>query len=131
MVETRDRKSAEENLIVIDTQRQRLKPPAYLNAKEKEVWLDVVNSTDPRHFKQCEAPVLAAFCTATALARFYSQRIGAEGDTGLNHKNWLDNARLMAALATRLRLTPSSRYDARAAERYSNVPDGAPPWEDA
>ena len=42
-----------------------------------------------------------------------------------------ENARLSASLATRLRLTPSTRYDARQADRNSDaLPDDYPrPWE--
>ena len=81
--------------------------------------------------KQNEAPLLALYCTSIHLARFYANAIGDEGDDGRNHKNWTENARLSASLATKMRLTPSSRYDARQADRYSNVPsDDAPrPWD--
>jgi hypothetical protein len=64
-------------------------------------------------------PLLSLYCTSIHLARFYATAIGEEGDDGRNHKNWCENARLAASLATRLRLTPSSRYDARQADRYS------------
>ena len=126
------RKSAEAlGLQVIDIQAQRLKPPAYLKKEEKAVWEHVVNHSAPAHFKQADAPLLALYCTSIHLARFYADAIGDEGDDGRNHKNWTENARLSASLATKLRLTPSSRYDARQADRYSNaVADDAPrPWE--
>ena len=127
-MENRGRKAAD--VVVINTQHLRLKPPEYLNKHEAAIWSEVVNATDPQHFKRCEAPLLATYCTAAALARFYSARIGAEGDQGSNHKHWIENARLVTSLSSRLRLSPSSRYDARAAERHSNVPDTNPRWED-
>jgi hypothetical protein len=128
----RGRQSAEAlGLQVIDVQAQRLKPPAYLKKEDRVIFEHVVNHSAPRHFKQNEAPLLALYCTSIHLARFYANAIGDEGDDGRNHKNWTENARLSASLATKMRLTPSSRYDARQADRYSNVPsDDAPrPWD--
>jgi phage terminase small subunit len=128
----RGRQSAEElGLAVIDVQRQRLKPPPYLKKEERVIFEHVVSHSAPMHFKENEAPLLALYCTSIHLARFYAGNIGSEGDTGHNHKQWVENARLSASLATKLRLTPQTRFDARAAERYSAVPsDDAPrPWD--
>ena len=111
-------------------QRQRLKPPVSLNKAERAVWEEVVNSTDPQHFKRCESPLLATYTTAVVMARYYSHLVGAPEDTGNFHANWIQNARLVTSLSSRLRLSPSSRYDARAAERHSNAPTENPPWED-
>jgi phage terminase small subunit len=129
----RGRKSAEElSLTVIDVQAQRLKPPAYLKKEERAVFEHVVNHSAPRHFTQAELPMLCLYCTSVHLARFYANAIGDEGDDGRHHKNWVENARLSASLATKLRLTPSSRYDARQATSNANnaVPESAHrPWD--
>jgi hypothetical protein len=128
----RGRKSAEElGLAVIDIQSQRLKPPAYLKKEERVIFEQVVNHSAPMHFKENEAPLLALYCTSIHLARFYAGNIGSEGDTGHNHKQWVENARLSASLVTKLRLTPQTRFDARAAERYSHeLPANGPrPWD--
>ena len=118
-------------LAVIDVQAQRLKPSAYLKKEERVIFEHVVNHSAPMHFKENEAPLLALYCTSIHLARFYAGNIGSEGDTGHNHKQWVENARLSASLATKLRLTPQTRFDARAAERYSHeLPaDGPRPWD--
>jgi phage terminase small subunit len=124
--------SAEElNLTVIDVQAQRLKPPPYLKKEEKAIWEHLVGHSHPRHFKESDAPLLSLYCTSIHLAKFYAAAIGDEGDDGRNHKNWTENARLAASLATRLRLSPSSRYDARQADRYSDAlpADGPRPWD--
>ena len=79
-----------------------------------------------------ELPLLAQYCTAVSLARWYSDNIGKEGrDDGKYHQKWIESSRLSASLATKLRLTPSTRYDARQADRNSNVvSDDRPcPWE--
>ena len=46
------------DLVCIDTQHLRLKPPEYLNKHEREIFELVVNSTSPDHFKRCELPLL-------------------------------------------------------------------------
>src|SRR5262245_56307574 len=119
------------NITVINVEHLRLKAPSWLNKQEREVWDDVVSHSEPQAFKQREAHLLAAYCTAACLVRHYLKHIGdAEVDRHGNcHKNYLDNARLLASLATRLRLTPSSRYDARAADRHSQTEDIEEPWE--
>jgi phage terminase small subunit len=128
------RKSAQElNLTVIDVQAQRLRPPDYLKKEEKAIFEHVVGNSAPQHFKQNELPLLAQYCTAVYLARWYSDNIGEEGrDDGRYHQKFVESARLSASLATKLRLTPSSRYDARQADRYSSgvIPDDVPrPWD--
>jgi phage terminase small subunit len=128
----RGRKSAEAlNLTVIDVQSQRLKPPPYLRKEEMAVWEHVVGHSSPQHFKQNEVPLLAQYCTAVSLARWYSDNIGEEGrDDGKYHQKFIETSRLSASLATKLRLTPSTRYDARQAASNSNSVSDAPrPWE--
>ena len=123
--------AAELGISVIDVQMQRLKPPGYLKTEARAIWEHVVDHSDPRHFKQNEAPLLSLYCTSIHLARFYATAIGEEGDDGRNHKNWCENARLAGSLATRLRLLRRSRYDARQADRYSAaIAEEAPrPWD--
>jgi phage terminase small subunit len=123
------KKLAEENVVVVNAQHLRLKPPAYLNKHEREIFEHVVNHSEPSAFKQRELLLLAAYCTAAALCRYYSQAIGSEGDRGQNHKCWVENARLLASLSTRLRLSPQSRYDARQAQRNSETVDLQAPWD--
>ena len=110
-------------LTVIDTQRQRIKPPASLLPEAKPVFEHVVNHAAPAHFKESEIHLVVLYSNAVWLAQFYCERIGAEGDVGQNHKNWESNARLALSIATRLRLTPSSRYDARSAAQKANQPE--------
>ena len=80
--------AAELGISVIDVQMQRLKPPGYLKTEARAIWEHVVDHSDPRHFKQNEAPLLSLYCTSIHLARFYATAIGEEGDDGRNHKNW-------------------------------------------
>ena len=77
---------------------------------------EVVNACAPTHFTRAEAPILGLYCNAIHLARFYSGKIGTGGARGENHRWWVENTRLAASLATKLRLTPQTRFDGRAAE---------------
>ena len=45
--ENRGRKAVD--VVVINTQHLRLKPPEYLNKHEAAIWSEVVNATDPQH----------------------------------------------------------------------------------
>jgi hypothetical protein len=124
------RKSAEElSLTVIDVQRQRLKPPAYLKKEERAIWEHVVGHSAPMHFKENEAPLLALYCTSIHLARFTPTRLvlpattAATTSAGLRTRaclhRWLRGLGFRLPLATtrgrqnvtptRLRLTHISR----------------------
>jgi phage terminase small subunit len=121
------------DIVVINTQHLRLKPPAYLKPEAKAVFEEVVNATAPSHFTRAEAPVLGLYCNAIHLARHYASKIGTDGDAGQNHKWWVENTRLACSLATKLRLTPSSRFDGRASEKKSHEPTfdaEDAPWDD-
>ena len=64
-MEQRGRVSAAElGISVIDVQRQRLKPPAYLKKEERVIFEHVVNHSAPVHFKENEAPLLALYCAS-------------------------------------------------------------------
>ena len=94
-----------------------LKPPEYLNKHEAAIWSEVLNATDPQRFKRSEAPLLATYCTAAAMARFYSARIGAEGDQGSNHET-LDRKRATGDKPVLTAATiPFERYEQRRAAR--------------
>jgi hypothetical protein len=88
-----------------------------------------VGHSAPQHFKQNELPLLAPYCTAVHLARWYSDNIGTGGrDDGRYHTKWVESSRLSASLATKLRLTPSTRYDARQAASNSHAVPADFPW---
>ena len=74
------------------------------------------------HFRKAD---ITAFATATHLSRFYADQIG---ETETAFKNWEAAVRLQISLATKLRITPQSRYDPKTIAR--NEPsDGPAPWE--
>ena len=77
------------------------------------------------HFRKADIPVLTTFATATHLSRFYADQIG---ETETAFKNWEAAVRLQISLATKLRITPQSRYDPKTIARHEPH-DGPAPWE--
>jgi hypothetical protein len=128
MTNKRGRVSAADLSIVhIDTART-LDPPADLKAKEAEIFREVVASCSPRHFCQSDIPMLVSFATATALARHYAGLIGEQADA---FKNWEAACRMQTSLATKLRLTPQTRYRPTTAATISNdeAVNAPRPWD--
>ncbi len=128
----RGRKSAAElstPLKVISLDHQRLKPPPYLSDAAKKVFSEVVGASDPRAFRKAELPLLCAFCEAVCLNRYYGRALAEESaeDFIVSHRAWVESTKLIATLATRLRLTPHSRLDARGAGRLRTTTKL--PWE--
>jgi hypothetical protein len=93
----------------VDVRQTRLSPPDGLSAAEREVFLTAVQSCDPSHFSPADAPMLAAYSRAAVLSM-----------NPANFAEWEKSTRALAVLATKLRLTPHSRIDARAAGRKVN-----------
>ena len=127
----RGRKSSAElaTLKVIRVDHARLKPPQYLSDAARSVFVEVVGASDPKAFRKAELPLLCSFCEAVVLSRYYAAALASERDGGfeLSHRHWLEATKLVATLATRLRLTPHSRIDARAAGRLRTPMKM--PWE--
>ena len=93
----RGRKSVEQLLINVSGEPLRLETPAGLNAKEREMFAELVNSTNPDHFRPSDIPMLIAFVQASLLSRKLA-RSGTISD-------WEKATRCLSSLATRLRLT--------------------------
>ena len=69
------------------------------------------------------------FCEAVCLNCYYGRALAEESaeDFIVSHRAWVESTKLIATLATRLRLTPHSRIDARAASRLQTPMKL--PWE--
>ena len=106
-------------LRVISVDHRRLQPPPYLSDAARKVFSEVVGACDPRAFRKAELPLLCAFCEAVCLNRYYGRALAEESteDFIVSHRAWVESTKLIATLATRLRLTPHSRLDARGAGR--------------
>jgi hypothetical protein len=93
---------------------------------EAEIFRSIVDSCAPDHFRKSELPLLCSYCTAVNLSRWYAHEVN-EGD-GNYRRHWLDATKLVALLASRLRLAPSTRLDKGKVEREV-VGDAPRPWE--
>ena len=103
----RGRKSADDLwLDGLDVQAQRFKPPESLNDHEAAIFRSIVDACDPQHFRRSELPLLTSYCTAVNLSRWHAHKLN-EGHSD-HHRAWLDCTKLVALLASRLRLSPSS-----------------------
>lgn len=87
----------------------RVEPTRKLNTAEKKTWDRVVGSVSPDHFTTGDAVLLEQYCAA--VDSFEKAR--KKGD----QKSMEAMGRLTLSYATRLRLSPQTRYDARAAAR--------------
>ena len=116
---------AELSVVPIDVARKPIEPPPDLKAQESAIFRQLVASCGSNHFRKSDIPILTAFATATHLSRFYAELIGESADA---FKNWEAAVRLQVSLATKLRITPQSRYDPKTIARREPQ-DGPPPWE--
>ena len=115
-------------------------PPAELTAEATVHWNLIVRNLPPDWFRAADLPVLVAYCHAIALHEKAAAELnGADlvltADNGRMYRNPLLAIQNTAALqictlAGKLRLTPSSRYDAKAAHTaVGRAPSGGKPWE--
>jgi phage terminase small subunit len=111
----RGRKSAAElSVIPLLPGANRLQPPPHLGSDEAKIFREIVISNDPRHFAPSDVYLLAAYCEAVVI----SQRAAAElrEDQGAAAV-WERSVRVLATLATRLRLAPQARNDPKTVGR--------------
>lgn len=110
-------------------------PPDELSKAEAKVWTETVESKPADWFGPDSYPVLKEYCRAAvmcdALAKA-SARAVKSGDSGAI-KSALDmrdkEARRVASLATKLRLTQQSKYGPRAAATADARANGKRPWQ--
>jgi hypothetical protein len=119
----RGRKTLLDNIVPLDatSQRSRLSPPASLSKDERAIFDLVV--AENSHLTLLDAPMLTAFAQAAAKTISLAKKEGIQA--------WERSARIMAMLATRLRITPQSTATAQtlARHRRDRPPDHPPPWE--
>jgi hypothetical protein len=116
------------SVVCIDAARKPIEPPASLQRQAKVIFHEIVASVDPKHFRECDKPLVASLAVATHMARFYGSLIGEE-DHPTAFRAWTDAVKLQISLSTKLRLTPQTRYDGRHAAREPEPAAKPPPWE--
>ena len=114
-------------------------PPDHMGDDAVAIWRAVVNSLPADWFSPGTLPLLEAFCGMTISQRYTLRalrRIEQNADD-FERDEWERTLKQLgevsgriATLATRLRLTPQSRYGPRAADTAGRLPpDGPKPWE--
>ncbi len=105
----------------VDGQPSRLTPPAGLAADAKRIFTGIVSACGPEQFQASDLPLLSQYAQAIALAERAVKELNRQPVIGTRASPWLSISekawRATVALAPKLRLTPSSRYDSRAAQR--------------
>jgi hypothetical protein len=134
---SRGKKSVGE-LSVVALSARRPEPPAELTAAEAVIWGAVVGTKPPDWFAADSFPLLVAYCRAIAVSNGLARAISTFDDEGLSDAQALAQydkllqmqerqCRLIASLATRMRLSQQSRFDRKKAG--ASAPPGPPPWE--
>ncbi len=114
-------------------------PPEHMSDEATAIWRAVVNSLPADWFTSGTLPLLEAFCGLTISQRctLKALQVAERGDDDFDRESWEKLQKQLgevsgriATLATRMRLTPQSRYGARGADTAArSVGDGPKPWE--
>jgi phage terminase small subunit len=120
-------------------------PPETLTEREAEIWREIVLSLPADWFRPSDFPLLAAYCQAAAQNEQAANELKTSKlvltKGGVLYRNPLiaiqhAAALRMGALASKMRLCQSARYDknkaasatAGANPTASKAPTGTPPW---
>ncbi len=138
----RGRKSAAELATITSTGiavTRRPEPPAHLGDDAAEIWRSITNSLPADWFSPGTLPLLEALCGLTVSQRctLRALQVAERGGDDFDRESWEKLQKQLgevsgriATLATRMRLTPQSRYGARGADTAArSVGDGPKPWE--
>ena len=141
-MENRGRRSAESLSVVTSIPGQRLAPPAHLSPSEIERW-KAVTATKPADWFQADtAPLLEAYVRGETIALTLAKQLEAFLPEWLTTEDGIERYKaltgmyqkqssVLCALATKMRISQQSRYDAKTAATAANKGGrGAPkPWE--
>lgn len=93
---------------------ERLRPPADLDASERQIFLDIVGTTAADHFRPSDSLLLSAYCRAVVREREASEQL-AQGVVSIDNKlsSWVavqaQALKQVLSLARLLKLTPLAR----------------------
>ncbi len=114
-------------------------PPEHMGEEAVAIWRAVVNSLPADWFTPGTLPLLDALCGLTVSQRFTLRalQVVERGGDDFDRDEWErllkqlgEISGRIATLATRMRLTPQSRYGPRGAATAGRLPpDGPKPWE--
>jgi hypothetical protein len=107
-------------------------PPPGTPRAESSVWRATVAAMPPDWIRRSDFPLLMELCRAVVMCNTLAKKIAKATDTG-ELKTLLDlrdrESRRAAALSTKLRLAPQSRYDRHAAGTAARNSGHRRPWE--
>ena len=111
------RKSADELKVVAlnPTNRSddRLAPPPHLTGPEREVFVELIATNAPDHFRRSDIFLLVSYCSAVVLNQRAAEELRTAPIVKGKNSPWLNifekTGRAMVALSMRLRLSPQAR----------------------
>jgi phage terminase small subunit len=116
----------------VDGRPKRLQPPNTLSDREQVLFVDLVASSKPEHFRPSDLPLLCRYVEASCLAQQAAQELRLGAVVGGKPSPWITvqekALRAMTALSMRLRLSPQSRIDSKTVGR-ARVNTGPKLWE--
>jgi phage terminase small subunit len=116
----------------VDGRPKRLNPPPTLSAQERALFVDLVSTNTPEHFRPSDLPLLCRYVEASCLAEHAAQELRLGAVVGGKPSPWITvqekAVRAMTALSMRLRLSPQSRLDSKTVAR-ATVNTGPKLWE--
>lgn len=129
-------------LAVVTPGVRRPEPPAQLTPAESGIWTAVVSTKPGDWFTKDTHPLLIAYCRAAVASELVAAQIEAfdpswlAEDAGLQRFDLLlrmqdRQGKLLASLATKMRLSQQSKYGARGAETAARSGAGTRPWQAA
>jgi len=126
------RSSIESLSVAVVSIPTRPNPPKDMTAYQKQIWKDVVLTKPPEWFESDSFPLLRAYCIASERHQKISQKLNKLKIE--NCKELLDmeekQAKLIATLAVKMRLTQQSRYTPLSASTADKkAKGGGKPWE--
>lgn len=123
------RTSAAAKLITprLNREKPRVEPPEHLSDEERTEFIAIVSNCSAEHFTKSDLPLLSSYVGAIVLARNALKDAAHDKDALII---WEKATRLVAMMATRLRLSPQARTDPAKIARNLPKPYLRRPWED-
>jgi phage terminase small subunit len=119
--------------LAVDGRPERLKPPAGLSVRERQLFQHIVGSVQVEHFRPSDVTLLSRYVESAALAEQAAHELKKGAVIDGKASAWLivqeKAIRAQTALSARLRLSPQSRLDQRTVAR-APVPPKRRPWLD-
>ena len=129
--------SAEMSVVVPITGKKLPSPPDDLTDEQAATWNTICRAMPGDWFAIESQPLLAAYCRHVATARHIAERIEKywKNPLGIEHLDRLlkiqaRESSAIASLATKLRLTQQSRYNAKSADTARRNAGGSRLWDD-